>query len=331
MPATNTEINQKPGPDENVASLVTAAMTGSKVFETKRLATGNQNHVYAVRTDAGEYVIRLTSAAHKDKFTAALYWQQKLLPLGVPLAHFIAADLEGRFSSFPALLMNRLPGDDLGAVYTTLSDSQKQNLAQQMTTIHAGFKKLPNGQKYGYASSYETPPLHKSWYDFLLKDMNVAAARIRNAASFDESFITSAFYQAENLKSNLLEVRPDIFMPDTTVKNVIVYNGRLSGIVDVDEMCFGDPLFVLALTYAGSEIDGHDTIYADCWADALGLDNTGRQRLEFYRLVHTLSFMGEHMRTGANGQKSSFDAEKLKTMCRTSSARLEKIAKAPPK
>ncbi len=324
MSATNTEISV---PDENVASSVTAAMSGNKVLETKRLATGNQNHVYTVRTDAGEYVIRLTSAVHKEKFAGALYWQQKLLPVGVPLARFIADDLEGRFSPFPALLMNRLPGDDIGAVYTTLSDSQKKNLAQQMASIHANLKTLPHGQKYGYASNYETPPPHKTWYDFLLNDMNVAAERIRKTESFDESFITETFHHAENLKNNLLNVRPHIFMPDTTVKNVIVNNGQLSGIVDVDEMCFGDPLFVLALTYAGSEIDGHDTIYADCWADALELDNAAHQRLEFYRLLHTLSFMGEYFLIGVNGQKSSFDAGKLKTMYQNSSARLEKIAK----
>lgn len=37
-------------------------------------------------------------------------------------------------------------------------------------------------------------------------------------------------------------VAPTPFLDDTTTKNVIISEGRLSGIVDIDVICFGDPL-----------------------------------------------------------------------------------------
>ena len=47
-----------------------------------------------------------------------------------------------------------------------------------------------------------------------------------------------------------LDSQPPIpFLHDTTTKNVIVTpEGAFSGIVDVDDLCFGDPRYVVALT-----------------------------------------------------------------------------------
>ena len=47
----------------------------------------------------------------------------------------------------------------------------------------------------------------------------------------------------------LSKVSPTAFLDDTTTKNVIVSEkGELSGICDLDEMCFGDTLHSLAIT-----------------------------------------------------------------------------------
>ena len=44
---------------------------------------------------------------------------------------------------------------------------------------------------------------------------------------------------------------PTPFLHDTTTKNVIVTPaGSFSGIVDVDDLCFGDPRYAVALTSA---------------------------------------------------------------------------------
>jgi hypothetical protein len=41
------------------------------------------------------------------------------------------------------------------------------------------------------------------------------------------------------------------FLHDMTTKNVIATEtGRFSGIVDIDDLCFGDPRYVIALTLA---------------------------------------------------------------------------------
>lgn len=312
-------------PDEKIAADITAGLTGAQVTFVERLETGNQNYVYAVGSTVSEYVIRLTTRQRKNNFAAALYWQRRLLPLGVPLAEFIFHNLDDEGSPFPALLMKKLPGADVGKVYSTLTEDQKKNLAQQMAGIHQATRVLPEGAGFGYMAGYEAPPSHASWYDFLMKDMNVAAMRIKKAALFGKNVIMETESMAEKLKPVLLKVRPQIFMPDTTVKNVIVHDGKLMGIVDVDEMCSGDPLFVLSLTYAGLEIDGHDVNYADDWAHCLHLDAEAETRLEFYRLLHTVWFMGENSLISENSLQISFDVNKLHTMYHDTLNRLRKM------
>lgn len=48
-----------------------------------------------------------------------------------------------------------------------------------------------------------------------------------------------------NFDSYTSEVKPTPFLDDTTTKNVIINDGKLSGIVDVDYVNFGDHLLTL--------------------------------------------------------------------------------------
>lgn len=312
-------------PDEKIAVDIVTAMTGERVSAVERMTTGNQNYVYAVTTENDSYVIRLTTPEFKKRFIAALHWQNKLLPLGVPLAKFIGHDLENRYAPFPSLLMKRLQGTDIGKTLDTLTREQTKALALEMAVIHQATRVLPEGAGFGYAASYEMPPPHPSWYALLMKDLHVAINRIRQSDISDQTVIAKTLIIAEKLQPHLLTIRPQAFMPDTTVKNVMVQEGRLTGIVDVDDLCFGDPLFVLSLTYAGSEIDGHNTLYADCWAECLNLDVQALIRLEFYRLLHTVWFMGENSLVSKNGFQLNFDTDRLNDMYETSLSRLKNL------
>lgn len=72
------------------------------------------------------------------------------------------------------------------------------------------------------------------------------------------------------------------FLDDTTAKNAIVHNRRLSGIVDVDVVCFGDPLRTPALTRMALLALGYDTEYVDYWAGELAVTDEQRSVLAVY-------------------------------------------------
>src|SRR5476649_2012356 len=105
-------------------------------------------------------------------------------------------------------------------------------------------------------------------------------------------------------------------------RNVLIDKGRIIGIVDVDDICFGDPLFVIALTSASLELEGLDTLYTDYWAELLHLDEPAEARLNFYRLFYAIAFMRKHSLQTANSKQVLFDTGRLTAMYQRSLARV---------
>lgn len=309
-------------PNEKVAALVVAAMTNEQVLSSTRMTTGEQYFVFATKTRDSEYVIRMTNLDHKNNFISGIYWQEKLIPLGIPLAKFIKSDLDGEHSPFPALLMMRLQGDDLCNIYTNLTDLDKKNLAQEMVAIQAATNLLPDGPGYGIAASYEQIPENNSWYDFLMGRLVLFKDIIKQNGVFDEHYVTKVISIAKDIEDELLSVPPRPFLWDATERNVIVHQGRITGIVDVDDVCFGDPLFVLALTAVALESEDYDTLYTDFWTQALQLDKKAQFRLEFYRLFYAIVFMRKHSMTTKNRQKITFNIPRLQTIFQKSLMRI---------
>lgn len=312
-------------PNKDIAAEVVSSMTNEKVLSSSRMTTGNQYFVFDIKTTSSEYVIRMTDSNHRNNFISALYWQEKLIPLGVPLAKFIKTDLQGAYSQFPALLMLRLPGDDLCNIYSNLTDSDKKNLAKEMVRIQSITNLLPDGPGFGIASSYEQIPESNSWYDFLLNRLLLFKDIIKESAVFDENKVTEVISIANNMEEELRSIRPRPFLWDATERNVIIYKGKITGIVDVDDLCFGDPLFVLGLTYTAMENEGHDTLYTDYWAEALQLDKKAQFRLAFYRLFYAIVFMRQHTMTTTNSQKVSFDVPRLQNIFKQSLIRIMEL------
>lgn len=88
-------------------------------------------------------------------------------------------------------------------------------------------------------------------------------------------------------------VRPIPFLHDITTKNVIIEGARLTGIVDVDDLCFGDPLFLVGLIRVALLANGHSPAYADAWVDVLRPNREQREALRFYTAMFCLDFLGE--------------------------------------
>jgi hypothetical protein len=88
-------------------------------------------------------------------------------------------------------------------------------------------------------------------------------------------------------------VRPRPFLDDTTVKNVLVHEGRFRGIVDVDELGFGDSLLVIGLTRTALLSRGLDCDYTDSWCEALALTEEQHEVVRFYTALYGVVFLSE--------------------------------------
>lgn len=315
-----------PIPNEKIIGSVLHSMTGDEALVITRMSTGDQNFVYAIKTANADYVLRMTNSMHKHKFLAAIDWQKILLPLGIPLAQFISSDLENKYSPFPALLMRRLPGDDLINVYSELTIDVKKSLAIEMIAIQNRCKQLLEGPGYGILDNYGDISSDKSWFEFLAKRLEHYHAHITKSGFFNPQFAKAAISIANDMEEHFSVIRPTPFLWDASERNVLIHQGKIAGIVDVDEICFGDPLLVIALTSTCLELEGLDTVYSDYWAEYLHLDHSAQARLNFYRLFYSVAFMRKHSMQTANNKKVMFDTERLLDIFQKSLERLIKVS-----
>jgi hypothetical protein len=191
------------------------------------------------------------------------------------------------------MILKRLRGEDLGVVYNRMKSTQKQSLAMQIAAIQDTVGGLPPGPGYGYLTSYETRRYAESWWAVLESGLAAARQNITAAGFFDPVNVDRARAAAESFHGYFQQVQPLPFLDDTTTKNVIIHEGALQGIVDVDSVCFGDRLYVLALTQMALLGDGQDTLYVEQWADAWRLDAVQLRLVQLYTALHCVYFMGE--------------------------------------
>ena len=92
--------------------------------------------------------------------------------------------------------------------------------------------------------------------------------------------------------ADLAAIEPVPFLHDTTTKNVIVApDGTLSGIVDVDDLCYGDPRYPAALTAAAMLAWDGPQDYVSAWLARLGQPRDAL--FDFYVATFLLDFMSE--------------------------------------
>ena len=115
----------------------------------------------------------------------------------------------------------------------------------------------------------------------------------------------------QGLSKYFSQIDPTPFLDDVTTKNLLIHNGKLSGIVDVDEICYGDSLLVVGLTNMALLSMRADTKYIDYWLDELKVDDEQRKAVGFYTLLFCIDFMSEQGMYFNNDKNVSVNQNKV--------------------
>jgi aminoglycoside phosphotransferase (APT) family kinase protein len=283
-----------PDPTATIAAAIVERQLRRPVITVERFTTGLKNWVYAARlADGDEVVIRLNRPGQGEHFAAAIRWQRLLAPRGVPLPILLAHDADPPNGGYPYMIITRLPGRDLGAVYPELSADQKRGIAGRIATIQRSVGGLPPGPGFGFASGYDDPALYSTW-TALRADLARTRARLAAASLVDPTLADRVAARLPIHETYLARVPPTPFLDDTTTKNVLIHNGELAGIVDVDCICFGDPLFAVALTRTALLSRNFATDYIDYWCANIDLRPASRAALDLYTALFCVGFLAEY-------------------------------------
>lgn len=280
-------------PDEKTAERIFGLHSSSQVSRVSRFPTGLCHHVYEITTaDDRAFAVRIATPETRRELEGGCYWHPVLKQLGIPVPALHASGSDGLFGY---MLMDRLPGADLGQVYTRLSASEKQSIAENVAGMQQKVGRLPRARGYGFAVSHEQANTEgqNSWADVVEAEVARSEERINRVGLINGRYVERVRCYLAKFEATLHAVPPTPFLDDTTTKNVIISDGALSGIVDTDQVCFGDPLFTVGLTHMALLSLGTDTDYIDYWLEAIEATTEQRAIMHAYTLVFCLGFMSE--------------------------------------
>jgi len=201
------------------------------------------NAVYRLYLQNGESaVLRTSDRPNPFAFTGRNL--DALRTLGLPVQSVIAEGPTQAGGSY--IILNWLPGRDLVHELARLTRAQITRLAERVVEDQRRVGRLPQAARFGWAPIGRNGNLDRWTHLF----GEPAAA----SAVDDGTPIGGLRARLCTLRSRVEPyfetVKPTPFLDDLTTKNVLIENGELSGIIDVDFVCYGDPLLGVGATMA---------------------------------------------------------------------------------
>lgn len=245
-----------------------------------RFPTGLSHAVYEVATaDERHFVVRVARPERNSELERGLYWHAQLERLHVPLPQIYAS---GHIDGRAYAVYERLPGTDLEIGYHTLTAPQRKRIAECI----AGIQRQVQG--LGAEHFQDAPPWPRMIEKILLRTERELGQKGDNA----NPYLAALEGQFVQRRSELGSRRPVAFLYDLNVRNAIVNNGRLTGIIDVDEVWYGDPLLAIGRGKTLLMLMQAETDFVTFWCDAWDLPAEERRLVDFYALLYAVRFMG---------------------------------------
>jgi aminoglycoside phosphotransferase (APT) family kinase protein len=169
---------------------------------------------------------------------------QVLRILGLPVQSVLATGRYGSGGSY--VLLNWIPGRDLVYELGSMTRAQMTRLAERVMQCQRRLALSPKSDGFGYAPIGEAGPLRR-WTEMFGGKLD--PSEVEDGTAFGALRARLCRLRGR-LESYFSGVPPTAFLDDLTTKNILVQDGELSGIIDLDSVCYGDPLLTVGATMA---------------------------------------------------------------------------------
>lgn len=265
-------------------------------IEIKRFSTGYGNYVFYVKSNDNEYVIRCNNKPYRNTIKSL----KKLNSVDIPISKLL---FKGRYKRVYYMVCSYIQGDDLGKVYHTLSCDDKKAIAKQVAEIQNNVSQL--------SLLYRC-----NLYKWIEQRLQRARDRISQNGYFDTKKVDKLEELLPQFKDYFNKFKPVPYLDDISTKNLLIYNNRVSGIIDTDWIGYGDSLTFVALTNIALLDMQYDTDYVGYLLEEMNVQKEQYKVFLFYSLMYCVDFMGEKGTT-FNGNKVEVDENTVKRLNKT--------------
>ncbi|WP_144140107.1 phosphotransferase family protein [Paraburkholderia sp. BCC1884] len=255
--------------DASIAQCIGDVLGERPLRLERQMFTHSGNAVYRAHL-AGERSLAVRVSPEAQTFLHTRSNLAMLRGLGLPVQTVLAQGATPAGGDF--VVLDWLPGRDLFYVFGSLDASQTERIAQAVVASQCRVaQRLPvaGDGGFGWAAIGARAP-HARWTEIFgepAPEALHAATLARADATPLERFRARLGLVRASLEAYFDTLRPVCFLDDLTIKNVLVEDGELRGLIDFDTVCYGDPLLVLGSTLA--HIDTEVGVRGHPYAEAL--------------------------------------------------------------
>jgi len=209
----------------------------TKVSSVSIPESGTYNEVFIVNTTKGDYVIRFTTEDFQS-LKAHAYALGKWAKLGVPVPKIL-------FQGKDYVVETKIQGKD----WRNSKLNRKQTL-EALESLGTMLKKMHSvkTKKYGYIVKPGVGQ-YKTWKEFMEKYLALRLDKIKKIKFVTNNRLKKITrYLSEN--ESLLDLKsPRLCHKDVNKGNIMINNGKISGIIDASDAISGDPAFDIGILY----------------------------------------------------------------------------------
>lgn len=259
------------------AAMIFEDSTKKSVVRIERCCVGIANYVFAVSTTAEKFILRCSK--EEDAYQDTVYWLSKLAGCEIPIPIVLS---KGTYRDYSYLILSYIRGDDIGDVYNQLNDNEKKQIAKEVVEIQRRVSRIEVSINAEW-----------TWNSFIDELLNRAGERIKSKNYFDTNKILVIKKLQQEIQEYLDAIQPIPYLDDISTKNLLIYEGKVSGIIDIDWIGLSDMLTFVALTRVALLNMDLDTRYTDYLLDEIHPNTIEYKAFIFYCLLYCVDFMGE--------------------------------------
>ena len=247
------------------------------VEHIERCSTGIGNYVFVVATPFSKYILRCSKQS--GAYNESIHWLTKLQVCNIPIPKIIS---HGQHEEYEYIVLTYAEGKDIGDIYINLTDEEKKQIAKEVMAIQRNVSKLV----------VDVSP-EWSWSAFVTDMLDRAYELISINNYFDVAKVIEVRKLQKEMQTYIFSIRPITYLDDISTKNLLIQNGHVSGVIDIDWIGIGDILTFVALTKVALLNMEFDTKYVDYLIDELNPSTEQYRAFIFYCLLFCVDFMGE--------------------------------------
>ncbi len=273
--------------EQYVMELVQAVL-GVTPLSVQHMTLGHSSVTYDVVLPGQNVIVR----THPNAITFA-HTEQNIIVLaqaGLPVPHVLASDLSMTRFPWAYMILEKIPGRDLRYELSSMTHAQMTRVAEQIVTFQRRVMLFPPGTGYGFVA-LGGQGAFSSWYGLIEQKVAESLLVVRQGPL--GAAVPDPLEQKPEFAEYLRQVPPICFLDDLTIKNVIVQDGELQGLVDFDCVCYGDPLYMISLTQTGvvSDVGVQGLFYVEELCRFWNVTQQQRQIINFYSAIHAIDFL----------------------------------------